>query len=644
MLLLALTFSSCNEEVKDVLELVSDETVTMSAKGGDVLIAVNSKSELSAGSSADWAKATVIDDNNVKVAVDAYEGNETRTATVTITHTGSNGSVTVRINQAAVNFTFAPSDYEFEAEGGQYSFPYDAEAELKAAAEDADWLTLEVKETELVVTAAANELIKSRAADVEWSIGVAKGTFTVSQKAAEATLVSANFVDGNFEAVATGCDGANIVYEYTTNSELEASSDEDWIETYTEDGKFYINVLANTISNAREGKVSWSVKGSETLKGEIAVSQKGVFLIASLVPTVSSSATSNLTNTIAISAKGTGVTAIKMSTIYSESDFSDIDVEALKTATKNNGTVFTDSWLGYVNGGGIILTISTNCTASTTYYVVLWATNGEDEMFNVISTTTLSDKIFDDYDANTKFFTIQNKSQVYGKYYFLARTTEKLTDPWGDREYMDIVTFSDGESSVDEDGVEYDWVNVEGMWGSFFNANYMLTNDVYQFDLYNGLLYSQEGDLGDLIQVADGTVAFPDFSTMVSFDGSTFVFGNMYGVLGGGIVDEDGTIAFISTGQFSDMTDSTGSILGDYKCTFLWASGTGWFGAAKDFMFVPYESYSPAKAAAAAKKADAIKKEYRKTKRYYCETRDTRLERAFEKVLSETKPVEAVAF
>ncbi len=644
MLLLALLLSSCTEkEKKEVLELVSAETVTISARGGDVAIEVNSTSGLTAESSAGWAAATVVDKSNVKVAVDAYEGNEPRTATVTITNSGNVEPVTVRINQAAVNFTFTPSDYEFGAEGGQYSFPYEAEAALKAAAEDADWLAIEVKETELVLSAAANEVIKSRAADVEWSIGAAKGTFTVSQKAAEANLESADFADGNFKAVTAGCDGAQVVYEYTTNSELEVSSDEDWIETYTEDGKFCINVLSNT-GNAREGAVEWAVKGSETLKGKIAVSQKGVFMTVSLVPTQSSTAGSNLTNTIAIQTKGTGVTAVRFSDIYTETQFAGADADAVKASTKTNGRAFTDLWLSYVNNNGLNLTISTSCTPSTTYYVVVWATNGDDEAYYVISATTLSTNIFNDYDKDSRIYPVENKSQLYGNYYFLARTTESLSDPWGDREFLNTVTFSDGESSVDEEGFEYNWINVEGIWNSFFNANYRLSHDIYQFDLYEGLLYSQEGDLGDLIKVADGSTVYTDFDTKVGFEGSGYVYGGLYGVLGGGVVDEDGTIALISTENYASETDLAGDVFGNYMCTFLFCKSIGWLGAAKDFMFIPVNSYSPAKAAAAARKADAIKKEYRKTKMYYCEIRDTRLERAFKKVLSENKPAEAAAF
>ncbi|MBO5195151.1 MAG: BACON domain-containing protein [Bacteroidales bacterium] len=649
MLSLALVFSSCTEkEIKDVLELVSNETVTVSAKGGDCIIEVNSNSALSAVSSAEWVKTEVIDNSNVKAIVGAYEGNEVRTATVTVSNAGSAAPVTVRINQAAVNFDFTPSDYEFEAGEGQYSFPYTADAALKAEVEEGvEWLEVEVTGTELVLKAKANEAIRKRAADVNWTIGTVKGSFTVSQKGAEATLESANFKDGNFDAVAASVSGANVVYEYTTNSELEVSSEQDWIETYTEDGKLYINVIANE-GGAREGAVAWSVKGSETLNGSIAVSQKGIFLHLSLVPTVlSSEATSTLCNTIAVSAQGNNVTSIKMSDLYTAAEFNALDVEKQKADVKANGDEFTEAWLGYVNKNGLRLTLSITCTPATEYYLIAWATNGDDEAYYVVNASTLSENIFDDYDDNTNFYKIQNKSQLYGEYYFLAKTTDDTTQPLGDRDFMGMVTFSDGESSIEGDA-EYNWVNVEGMWGSFFNSNYRLTNDIYKFDLYEGMLYSQEPEtLGDLVQVSTGNAAATSFNTRVGFEGSDYIYSKMYGAIVGGVIDEDGTLAFINSGIYAEQKDNDGVALANYSYIFLYGTmngSLGWFGAARDFMFVPSGNYSAAKVAAASRRVEAIRKEYCNMKRNYVETSDTRFERAVEKVAKDYRMAEAIAF
>lgn len=651
MLSLVLVFSSCTEkEPKDVLELVSAETVTVSAKGGDCIIEVNSSSALSAVSSAEWVKAEVIDNSNVKATVAPFEGSEVRTATVTVSNAGSAAPVKVRINQTAVDFEFTPSDYVFESGEGQYSFPYTADAALKAEVEEGvEWLTLEVTETELVLKVEANETLRTRAADVNWTIGAAKGTFTVSQKGAEVTF------EGSFDDVVAPVNGTNVVYEYATNSELEVSSEQDWIETYAEDGKFYINVLANE-GGAREGSVEWSVKGSETLNGSVSVNQKGVFLYLSLMPTVfSSDENSTLCNTMAISAAGVNVTAIKFSKLYTATEFKDLDVEAVKAAVKTSGNSYTDEWLEYVNSGSLSLTISRSCTPATEYYLVAWATNDvEDEAYYVVSGSTLSENIFDEYGDDTQFYAIQSKSQLYGDYYFLADELGEDGQTWaGKRNYMGLVTFSDGETSVEvgDDGSEYEfnWINVEGMWGSFFNSKYKLSNDIYKFDLSEGLLYSQEPEsLGDLIKVEDGSVVYTGFGTRLTFTGSDYMYREMYGALAGGIIDADGTIALISSGLYRTIPDQDNNNIGDYDCTYLVFTYNGqltWWSCIKDFMFVPYAAgNSPAKIAAASRRVDAIKKEYRKMRMNYVETSDTRFERAVEKVAKDYKAAQAIAF
>ncbi|MGM9763842.1 MAG: BACON domain-containing protein [Candidatus Cryptobacteroides sp.] len=647
IVMIGLFLTSCKkEEAKSVLELVSNETVTVSAKGGDCTIEVNSNSKLTATCTEDWVEATVVDDKTVVAKVAAYEGTEVRTATVTISNEGTAAPVKVRINQAAVVFDFTPADYEFEAAEGSHSFAYTAEAPLTAVVDKAvDWLKAEVTATELVLTVTANETLTSRAADVDWTIGAAKGTFTVSQKGAEATL------EGTFDDINASVNGVDVVYSYTTNSELEANSEQDWIETYAENGELHIKVLANE-GPAREGAVAWSVVGSETLKGTVAVSQKGAFLSVSLIPTVfSSDAASTLCNTVALSLHGTGVTAVKYSNVYTAADFAAVDVEKEKADVKAGTRSFNATWLGYVNGNGLNLTVKKDCTPSTEYYMVLWASNGDDEAYYVVNTSTMSENIFGDYDINTQFYTIQSKSQLYGRYYFLAKTTDDLTAEWGQREFMGMVMFSDGESSQDDYGT-YDWVNVEGMWSTFFNSNYKLTKDISQFDLSNGFLISQEAsDLGDLVKVADGSVAVPGFRAMVGFAGTSSIYTNLYGVLAGGIIDETGTIAFISTEDYADLDNPNAgkdedelAKLGNYTNHFLFSPGNGWFGAMKDPMFVPDASYSPAKVAAASKTVDAIKREYRKMKPNYVEASDMRLERAFAKVLNDSKPAEAIAF
>lgn len=641
---LALIFASCQEDEKQkaVLELVSAETVSVSATGGEQTIQVNSNSALTAKSSASWVTVAVKDNNTVTATVAAYDGADTRSATVTISNESELTPLNVRINQAAVQFDFNPNDYEFEAEGGSYSFPYTAETTLTAVADEdgEDWLTVDVKASEVVLTAAANEAISPRESVVAWTIGSAKGEFMVSQKAAGIVF------SGDFKNIEAPLVGSETVYEYTTNSELLVNSDEEWIETWAEDGEFHIVVASNT-GSAREGYITWSVKNSDQ-KGEIKVSQKGTFINVSLKPTVySQRPTSSLCNTLALTlvALNGDVTAIKYAAFYEGGALAGATTEQLKAEIDAKGESLSNDLIENVNGGGLNYILSITLDAGTAYDAIVWASNGTDEAYFALSASTLTEIINDEFDMSSEFYLVPDKSVLYGEYYFLAKETESLAQPidWGSRNFQGMVTFSDGDMSEDEYGT-YDWINVEGMWGCQFNSNYRLTNDIHQLDLYDGFLYSQDpASVGDLVQVSTGSVAYSNIGVYTSFSNSGYIFGGLYGALVGGVVDEDGTIAFISSEIYADQNDSEGDVLGEYVATLLYIRGLGWVAGLKDFMFVPSGSYSPAKVAAASKKVEAIKKEARSMRRNYVELRDTRIEKAFKKVLSESKMHEASA-
>lgn len=620
----------------DNLELLSAETVTVPAKGGEALVELKSQSKLQAVSASDWVKAEVLDNFTVKLVVDAFTGDEARSTSVSITNEHSTSPVRVKVNQNAVTFTFTPEDHQFEAAGGKYSYEYVSEAPLEVSAE-AEWLTYEVAASELIFNAAANENIKARTVEVNWHIGKSKGTFNISQKGADATLESPNFKDGNFEDVTAALTGAEVSYPYTTNSELEVNCDDAWVEVYVEDNVFHINVAANE-GEPRESYVYWSVKGSKTLQGNFKVSQKGAFCTAYIQPgKYTPDPESNETNTIGLIVSGTGVKSFKY--LLGESSNFDGKTEAqLHQQVKSSGRDFQAAWLDYVNQNGLNLSL-TGCDPDTHYTLLAYAVSeGGDEAYFISNSKTLGEYIWDEFSVEDGYETIPSKDFLYGKYLFLAKSTENFNEGFTDREVQGNVEITDGESSVDEEGNTYDWINVSGIWNSNFNSKYGLTNDITQFDLYNGFLYMQDSEsLGDLIEKASGEVFVPAFMTLTKFEGKTNLY-QLYGHIAGGMIDEDGTIAFFDTKTFAEKKGADGEVLGDVAATLLYSDDEdkgGWYAAFRDFMLVPLEKATPARIAAARKTAAKIQKEIWSMPKNYVELRDSRVERAIRKVRAE---------
>ncbi len=623
MLSLALVFSSCTEkEIKDVLELVSNETVTVSAKGGDCIIEVNSNSALSAVSSAEWVKTEVIDNSNVKATVDPYEGSEVRTATVTVSNAGSAAPVTVRINQAAVNFDFTPSDYEFEAGEGQYSFPYTADAALKAEVEEGvEWLEVEVTETELVLKAKANEAIRKRAADVNWTIGTVKGSFTVSQKGAEATLESENFKDGNFDAVNAPLMGTNVVYSYTTNSELEVSSEQDWIETYTEDGKFYINVLVNN-GEAREGVVVWAVKESASLRGEIAVSQKGNILKINAYP-YDYNAQYTSANTFVVRIETTNCTDVRRKLYVSTALAGATYEELLEEGRLCNSVVDEQFTMEKFNGAGGMGMISPmgSVPDNHTIAVLVYATDGESEQVAVNYVH------FSNGDQNKTFAKADlqkktSKDAYYGKYHALFSTTDQTTTDFQTISVMGNVLISDGEAAVDQNGQTRELVKVSGLWNTQFNSRVSLNDDMYYYYI-DGLLYSFDQEL-DILYLDGEPYSTGKLTTLTRMaDGKLY---EAQLVLVGGVINDEGYVAFVA---------NDGDLV--YDATYL-VDDEGYWCIAKDFMLIPDGAPVDAGTVAAAqKKLAKVKKTMRSMKGNgaYVEKVDNRFQRALKIVEAE---------
>lgn len=567
---LALIFASCQEDEKQkaVLELVSAETVSVSATGGEQTIQVNSNSALTAKSSASWVTVAVKDNNTVTATVAAYDGADARSATVTISNESELTPLNVRINQAAVQFDFNPKDYEFEAEGGSYSFPYTAETTLTAVADEGgeDWLTVNVTASEVVLTAAANEAITPRVSVVEWTIGSAKGEFEVSQKGAEATF------EGNFENVEAPTTGIEVVYEYTTNSELLVNSEENWIEVWTEDGKLYINVSANS-GDAREGYISWSVKGSDKLNGEITVNQAGslFYLDTYAMDYDQTEYTSKDTFLTRIRTNGTA-SDIKRA-LFTLSGIEGADYQTMLNYTKANGSSMTQYAANFAQAGGYgIISGMSSVPEGGQMAVLVYVKIGTQEELKIGYVQFTNGDQKKNWNTN-QLKPVANKSDYYGEYHAAFKVTENTTSDFGFQEVQGNVTITDGEAAITDNGSTVELLKISGLWNTQYNLRVSFNDAMYYYYI-DGLIYSVDQDLDVLYldgeQISDGTL----FTLTELSDGQLY---ETTGALTGGVINDEGYIAFV--GQTFD-----GGL--DYVSTWL-VEDSGYWTIAKDFVLIP---------------------------------------------------------
>ena len=483
-------------------------------------------------------------------------------------------------------YDFKPTDYEFEAEGGQYSFPYTAEAALVATPDEyaEGWLTVEVTETEVVLKAEANTVVKTRSSIVEWTIGSAKGEFEVSQKGAPATF------EGEFAAVNAPVGGTTVVYEYTTNSELVVSSKENWIETYTEDSKLYIIVASNS-GKVREGSVSWSVRNSDK-SGDIAVTQAGsIFSLETYPYDYDDESTSADTFLTRIQTSGVA-TSIKRALILA-SGIEGADYATLLAYTRQQGSDMTQYAANFANAAGYGIISGMTSAPDTPMAVLVYVKIGDVEEVQVGYVR------FTKGEQNKSYSSIDlqpaaTKSAYYGEYHVIFDTPDEGVDDWMGASVQGNLTITDGEATVTTDGQTVELLKISGLWNTQFNARVTFDDAMY-YRYIDGLIYSVDQELGVLYldgsQVSDGNL----YTLTVLSDDKMY---ETTGALVGGLVTDDGCIAFIGSVFEGSLS---------YESTWL-VEDSGYWAIAKDFFLIPSgRPLDQISVAAAQKKLSKIK-------------------------------------
>lgn len=511
-------------------------------------------------------------------------------------------------------------------------------------------------ETAVTVTVKPNEDLQARTATLTFKAeGCQDIVVNIEQAAAEVETVfevfdnQGNPVTEPYQFAGTGdvvdlYVNANVSWTATASEGWLAADPASFEATSTEAEPIAVSISAafNPSAEPRTATITFSADGVDPIV--VTVNQDPYeeisFCDASIQPgNYYQDPTSNATNTMVLKVSGTDVDSFRFFFAGSEGS-EELTDEQLIAIMEEYGEDFPAEYIEYINDGGINYSF-TGCESETEYILIAQAVSSKGLVQNFIKrSSTLGDYIFKEYTVEDEYYTIPDKSLIYGKYYFLAKYTDDLSVDFPDREMMGTVEFADGGSGVDADGYDYDHVEVTGMWNTQFNSKYGLTNDVTVFDLYDGFLYSDDTttDLGDLVEKASGTPVVTAFGTRSAFELSGYVY-KLYGALAGAVIDESGTIAFFDSQIYYDEIDSEGDPFGPFLATLLWSSDPaqgGWYAAFRDYMFVPVAGATPATIAVAKSRAAKIQKEIHSMPRNYVELRDTRIERA----IMNARPVE----
>lgn len=156
------------------------------------------------------------------------------------------------------------AELTFTAAGGSETVDATASGAVTAESSAADWCTVTVNATKVIVEVAANPDAAERTAVVTVSCKSAKKTINVKQSGLEANL------DGINSEVEIPAEGGKVsLGTYTSNVKATAESNVEWATTEVTDTEIFVNAQAND-GEDRSGVITVKVGG---LEKEVSISQ-----------------------------------------------------------------------------------------------------------------------------------------------------------------------------------------------------------------------------------------------------------------------------------------------------------------------------------------------------------------------------------
>ncbi len=184
---------------------------------------------------------------------------------------------------------------------------------------------------------------------------------------------------------------------------------------------------------------------------------------------------------------GKDLKAVKVG-LFSQADMS--DVQACVESLKDSKSV-SDSVLTVINGNGAI-DIAAGLSPGTTYYLLVWASNGYQSEVISASATTNGDPLpvymKYTYASYADEFEPKSESVLYGTYNLYAiDASGKL----GMREYLGKAVIADSATpneGPDEYGYNDEYITIKGLGGPACAK--AKVDDTMEFDLYGGCFYN----------------------------------------------------------------------------------------------------------------------------------------------------------
>ncbi len=244
---------------------------------------------------------------------------------------------------------------------------------------------------------------------------------------------------------------------------------------------------------------------------------------------------------------GKDLKAVKLG-LYTQADMAD---QSACVRSLLSGKNVSDSILTVINTNGACDVIS-GLVPGTTYYFLVWATNGYQDTIIASRATTNGDPLPVYMNFTYKNFNgdllPENEKGLYGTYNLYGVDAFKTL---GLREYIGKATIADSATpneGPDEDGYVDEYITIKGLAGPSFSK--LGLDDTYEFDFYGGAFYNVSNN------TVDGK---SEVGVLALGDGK--VYNGTYVTIGIPVLD--GYYAIVCTPKYADSYNFSGFAFGN---------------------------------------------------------------------------------
>lgn len=444
---------------------------------------------------------------------------------------------------------------EFTADGGTKVITVKSDADITLTP-SAKWIKATNVKNDITIAVGAVPDETSRHGELTVSNGVDTPiVFEIKQEGGKFTFAPQT-------EYTVSLSGGTIEIPYETNYEFTIKANDSWLSVEKKSGKVVLTAPAATA--ARTTKVTYEA-GSNA--GEFTVKQYNPVQISVVAELKDYSAEYTKKNTVFYTIKGTGVTSCAFD-VVTEATFSSKDeagwLASLKADAADPELALSAANLKKVNSEEGYWNGAINRKDNTKYYVVVYASNGNDEkvVYDSVTTEAETDPLTRSYSVE-EISGFNTKSAIYGKYDYYANVHINTERGWGTISRptkIGTITISDG-GSEEYKGKTYEYVKISGFYNPF--ASYVkgaggtdfVAEDLYwfttNFDEVGWVVYPEPTGLVNV--GTDETPNYKYYTFLAGGDNYLHLIGEMdgsYPLVGG--VTEKGIFAFCDIGVMDE--------------------------------------------------------------------------------------------